>query len=67
MRQLIDPKGSRALALADPGAEVAVAARSLDELDSVPREIAPLGTRGVAVVIDVMNRERITAGVDEAA
>src|SRR3984957_10981901 len=81
MKQLIDLKGKRALitgggrgigrsvglALADGGAEVAVAARSLDELEAVAKEINGRGTRGIAVVIDVMNRERITAGVDEAA
>src|SRR6202790_2702154 len=81
MKQLIDLKGRRALvtgggrgigrsmalALADAGADVAVASRSLDELETVAKEIRDRGARGVAVVIDVMNREAITAGVDEAA
>ena len=81
MKQLIDLKGRRALvtgggrgigrsmalALADAGAEVAVASRSLGELETVAKEIKDRGTRGVAVVIDVMSREQITAGVDEAA
>ena len=81
MKQLIDLKGRRALvtgggrgigrsialALADSGADVAVASRSLSELEGVAREIRERGTRGFAVVIDVMSREGITAGVDEAA
>ncbi len=80
MKQLIDLKGRRALvtgggrgigrsmalALADAGADVAVASRSLAELETVAKEIKDRGTRGVAVVIDVMSREQITAGVDEA-
>jgi NAD(P)-dependent dehydrogenase (short-subunit alcohol dehydrogenase family) len=81
MKQLIDLKGKRALvtgggrgigrsmalSLADAGADVAVASRSLAELETVAKEIKDRGTRGVAVIIDVMNREQITAGVDEAA
>src|SRR5277367_2779320 len=81
MKQLIDLKGRRALitgggrgigrsialALADCGADVAVASRSLSELESVVREISERGTRGFAVVIDVMSRKEIEAGVDEAA
>jgi NAD(P)-dependent dehydrogenase (short-subunit alcohol dehydrogenase family) len=81
MRQLIDLSGKRAivtgggrgigrsiaLAFADAGADVAVASRSLSELETVAGEIKSRGTRGVPVVIDVMNRERITAGIDEAA
>src|SRR5580704_12740847 len=81
MKQLIDLKGRRALitgggrgigrsialALADSGADVAVASRSLSELESVAGEISERGTRGFAVVIDVMSRKEIEAGVDEAA
>jgi NAD(P)-dependent dehydrogenase (short-subunit alcohol dehydrogenase family) len=81
MKQLIDLKGRRALvtgggrgigrsmalALADSGADVAVASRSLSELETVAGEIKDRGTRGFAVVIDVMSREQITAGVDESA
>src|SRR5271167_4574014 len=81
MKQLIDLHGRRALvtgggrgigrsmalALADAGADVAVASRSIAELESVAKEIRDRGTRGVAVVMDVMSREQITAGVDEAA
>ncbi|HLX37244.1 MAG TPA: SDR family NAD(P)-dependent oxidoreductase [Candidatus Binataceae bacterium] len=58
---------SIALSLADAGADVAVASRSLDELESVAKEIRERGTRGFCIVMDVMNREQITAGVDEAA
>ncbi len=81
MKQLIDLSGRRAivtgggrgigrsiaLALADAGADVAVASRSIAELEKVAGEITARGTRGATVVIDVMNRERITAGIDEAA
>ncbi|MGB8411550.1 MAG: SDR family oxidoreductase [Candidatus Binatus sp.] len=81
MKQLIDLHGRRALitgggrgigrsmalALADAGAEVAVASRSQGELDAVASEIKERGQRGFAVIIDVMSREQIVAGVDEAA
>jgi NAD(P)-dependent dehydrogenase (short-subunit alcohol dehydrogenase family) len=81
MRQLIDLTGRRAivtgggrgigrsiaLAFADAGADVAVASRSQSELDAVVNEITARGTRGAAVVIDVMSREQITSGIDEAA
>src|SRR5208282_6004607 len=81
MKQLIDLHGRRALvtgggrgigrsmalALADAGAAVVVASRSQGELDAVAAEIEERGQRGFAVIIDVMSREQITAGVDEAA
>jgi NAD(P)-dependent dehydrogenase (short-subunit alcohol dehydrogenase family) len=44
-----------------------VASRSIAELESVAKEIRDRGTRSVAVVMDVMSREQITAGVDDAA
>lgn len=58
---------SIALALAQAGADVAVASRSRQELDSVAQEISGSGTRGVPLIIDFMNRDRIVAGVNEAA
>src|SRR5271166_4754858 len=81
MRKLIDLQGRRALvtgggrgigrsmalALADAGANVAVASRSQAELDAVAKEIEERGQRGFPIIIDVMSREQITAGVDEAA
>lgn len=45
---------SIALALAHAGADVAVVARSRDELEAVARETEKLGRRGVAMVIDLM-------------
>lgn len=56
-----------ALAMADAGADVAVAARSRDELERVAGEIRERGRRGVAISMDVMSREQIAAGVDQAA
>src|SRR5208282_6329067 len=81
MKQLIDLHGRRALvtgggrgigrsmalALADAGADVAIASRSQGELDAVATEIKERGQRGFAVIMDVMSREQITGGVDEAA
>ena len=81
VKQLIDLGGRRALvtgggrgigrsialALADAGADVAVASRSPGELETVAKEIKDRGPRGFAIVMDVMRRDQITAGVDEAA
>jgi NAD(P)-dependent dehydrogenase (short-subunit alcohol dehydrogenase family) len=58
---------SIALALAQAGADVAVVARSRTELETVAREIEKLGTRGVPLVVDLMRREAIGAGVRQAA
>ncbi len=57
---------SIALALAKAGADVAVIARSRAELETVTREIEELGTRGVPLVVDLMSREAIGAGVRQA-
>ncbi len=81
MKKLIDLTGRRALvtgggrgigrsmalAMADAGADVAVSSRSMSELEAVAREIKARGQRGFAVAMDVMSREQITAGVNEAA
>src|SRR5690242_17686390 len=57
---------SIALALARAGADVAIAARSRAELETVAREIEQLGRRGVPLVIDLMSREAIGAGLSQA-
>ncbi|HYA33963.1 MAG TPA: SDR family NAD(P)-dependent oxidoreductase [Candidatus Binataceae bacterium] len=81
MKQIINLSGRRALvtgggrgigraialSMADAGADVAVSSRSMDELESVAKEIAERGQRGFAVKMDVSNRKSIVDGVDEAA
>ena len=52
-----------ALGLATAGADVAVLARSADELDGVAREIRTLGRRAVAIPADMMERSQVTAAV----
>jgi NAD(P)-dependent dehydrogenase (short-subunit alcohol dehydrogenase family) len=58
---------SIALALAQAGADVAVVARSRGELEDAAREIELMGRRAIALVIDLMKRDAIAAGVREAA
>src|SRR5260370_37847857 len=58
---------SIALALANAGADVAVAARSRTELETVAREIGELGRRGMPLVLDLMDRDAIAAGVKRAS
>ena len=58
---------SVALATATAGADVAVAARSLKELEAVVQEIEALGRRGVAIALDVMKRNEIAVAVNRAA
>jgi meso-butanediol dehydrogenase/(S,S)-butanediol dehydrogenase/diacetyl reductase len=56
-----------ALALADAGADVAVAARSAGELETVAGEIRARGRRALAVPTDMLVREQVTAAVRHAA
>jgi meso-butanediol dehydrogenase / (S,S)-butanediol dehydrogenase / diacetyl reductase len=58
---------SIALALARAGADVAVAARTQAQLDSVAGEIRELGRRAFAVPIDLTRRDHIEAKVNQAA
>ncbi|HEX9761139.1 MAG TPA: 3-oxoacyl-ACP reductase FabG, partial [Candidatus Acidoferrales bacterium] len=51
-----------ALALAEAGAKVAVAARSKDKLDAVAAEITAAGGQALAVRMDVTSAEEIKAG-----
>ncbi|WP_237153041.1 SDR family NAD(P)-dependent oxidoreductase [Oryzibacter oryziterrae] len=56
-----------ALALAEAGADVAIAARSLADLDAVAGDIRAAGGRAVAVGLDVQDTGRVGAAVAEAA
>jgi meso-butanediol dehydrogenase / (S,S)-butanediol dehydrogenase / diacetyl reductase len=58
---------SIALALARAGADVAVAARTQAQLDSVAGQIRALGRRAFAVPIDLTRREGIEEKVNQAA
>lgn len=53
-----------ALALADAGADVAVTARSVDDLEEVASEIAARSRRSLVVPCDVTNTEQIRALAD---
>ncbi|MEV6282688.1 glucose 1-dehydrogenase [Kribbella sp. NPDC051770] len=54
-----------ALALAEAGADVAIAGRDTDRNDRVVAEIAERGRRGLAVTADITRREDVTAMVDQ--
>lgn len=56
-----------ALRFAREGADVAVAARSMDELGPVAAEIEALGTRGFAVRMDVCDPGSVAQAVEQAA
>jgi meso-butanediol dehydrogenase / (S,S)-butanediol dehydrogenase / diacetyl reductase len=58
---------SIALALARAGADVAVAARTREQLDAVAGEIRALGRRAFAVPIDLTKRDHIEERVNQAA
>src|SRR3984885_12555844 len=54
-----------ALALAEAGAKVAVAARSADKLASLVSEIEAKGGQGLAVTMDVADAAQIKAGFQQ--
>ena len=58
---------SIALALARAGADVAVAARTREQLDAVAGEIRALGRRALAVPIDLSRRDHIEERVKQTA
>jgi NAD(P)-dependent dehydrogenase (short-subunit alcohol dehydrogenase family) len=58
---------SIALALARAGADVAVAARTREQLDTVAGEIRVLGRRAIAVPIDLSRRDHIEERVKQTA
>lgn len=53
-----------ALGFAEAGADVAAAARSADDLETLVKEIEALGRRGLALPTDVTDRSQIEAAVD---
>lgn len=55
---------SIALAFAEAGADVAVAARSVDDLETLAKEIDALGRRAVVTPTDVRDRDSLQAMVD---
>ncbi|GAA1530670.1 glucose 1-dehydrogenase [Kribbella lupini] len=54
-----------ALALAEAGADVAIAGRDTERNDRVVGEIAERGRRGLAVTADITRREDVTAMVEQ--
>ena len=56
-----------ALGLAAAGADVAVLARSADELEAVAGEIRALGRRALAIPTDMMERSQVAAAVARAS
>src|SRR6266487_2190319 len=56
-----------ALAFARQGADVALAARSRDELDAVAGEVRALGRTAVVVPVDMASAEQAQAMIDSAA
>ncbi|MDP7701817.1 SDR family oxidoreductase [Mycobacterium sp. TY815] len=53
-----------ALAYAEAGAEIALAARSLDTLEAVADEVAAAGGKAVPIACDVTRQDQVTAMVD---
>lgn len=58
---------SIAFALANAGADVAVAARTRDQLELVARDIRAMGRRSVVIELDLTKGDQIEARVNEAA
>jgi NAD(P)-dependent dehydrogenase (short-subunit alcohol dehydrogenase family) len=56
-----------ALTLAHAGADVAVAARRIDMLETLAAEIAKTGRKAVAIPLDVTNTASVEAAVDQTA
>lgn len=56
-----------ALALAEKGAALALAARNQEKLDAVAREVEARGARALPVVMDVTDEASIRAGIKQAA
>jgi NAD(P)-dependent dehydrogenase (short-subunit alcohol dehydrogenase family) len=54
-----------AIGFAEAGADVAVAARSLDDLETLAKEIDAAGRKALVVPTDVTDRESIQAAVDK--
>ena len=57
---------SMALALAEAGADVALAARRLDKLEEVAGEIRGLGRRAEAVSLDLTDQKSVGVAVSQA-
>jgi 7-alpha-hydroxysteroid dehydrogenase len=55
-----------ALALAEAGADVVLAARRTEEIEAVAEEVNALGRRGVAVTTDMMDMEQIENLAEQA-
>ena len=53
-----------ALAMADSGADVAVASRNVDALNAAAKEIEAKGRKSLAVSVDVVNDHQVNAMVD---
>jgi NAD(P)-dependent dehydrogenase (short-subunit alcohol dehydrogenase family) len=56
---------SIALALAEAGADITVAARTLSEIDPVAEEIRARGRRSLAIATDITDANQVQAMVDE--
>src|SRR6476469_1187016 len=55
-----------ALALAEAGADVVLASRTVEQLESVAKEVEALGRRAIVVPIDVNDNDSVTGLVQSA-